>query len=523
MNDFDQGKNPEQLVKQLLEYIGENPEREGLVDTPKRVVKAYKKLFSGYEQKPQDVLTVFGDELYDEMIVAKDIEFYSMCVPGDQLVNGVGGAKRAREFKVGDKLWTLQHGVPVPTKISKISTRNVEALVELFLANGKSLRVTADHPIKTEHGWLEAGDIQEGDRVEYINPKTLSKRQFDLRINYDLGYVLGAVASDGSIQDARRICLEVSDKKFASKFSKALEGAFSAETKIENISKPSGFLKKKIPQYRVRLVSSQIAKRLLNFLALPHNLGSKSKTKKFHFPKIVLAGKDVMQGFLDGYIDGDGSKSGTSGGNVIISSNKTFLSELADVLETVVMNRSSSVVSSVYVSSRWHKPGWFGKHGFQQQEPYLRLGESEFMFVVGTRKIEKRTKVYSFKCAPHNTFLISGVLTHNCEHHMLPFYGKAHVGYIPDGKIIGLSKMPRLVEIYARRLQNQERMTSQIAQGLYDVLKPKGVGVIVEAQHFCMMARGVEKQNSLVATSSLKGLFKKELTTRNEFLRHVGR
>ena len=125
MNDFDQGKNPEQLVKQLLEYIGENPEREGLVDTPKRVVKAYKKLFSGYEQKPQDVLTVFGDELYDEMIVAKDIEFYSMCVPGDQLVNGVGGAKRAREFKFSYKLWSFQHGLPVPKKISIFSSRNV--------------------------------------------------------------------------------------------------------------------------------------------------------------------------------------------------------------------------------------------------------------------------------------------------------------------------------------------------------------------------------------------------------------
>jgi len=110
-----------------------------------------------------------------------------------------------------------------------------------------------------------------------------------------------------------------------------------------------------------------------------------------------------------------------------------------------------------------------------------------------------------------------------CEHHILPFYGKAHVGYIPDGKIIGLSKIPRLVEMFARRLQNQERMTSQIAQGLYDVLKPKGVGVIVEAEHLCMKARGVEKQHSYVTTSSLRGLFKKELNTRNEFLRHVGR
>lgn len=110
-----------------------------------------------------------------------------------------------------------------------------------------------------------------------------------------------------------------------------------------------------------------------------------------------------------------------------------------------------------------------------------------------------------------------------CEHHMLPFFGKAHVGYIPDGKIIGLSKIPRLVEMYARRLQNQERLTNQIARGLYGTLKPKGVGVIIEAKHFCMMARGVEKQSSEVTTSSLLGLFKRELNTRNEFLRHVGK
>ncbi len=110
-----------------------------------------------------------------------------------------------------------------------------------------------------------------------------------------------------------------------------------------------------------------------------------------------------------------------------------------------------------------------------------------------------------------------------CEHHMLPFTGRAHVGYIPDGKIIGLSKMPRLVEMYARRLQNQERLTSQVAQALNDILHPKGVAVVLEAKHMCMMARGVEKQGSEVVTSSLLGLFKKNLDTRNEFLRHIGR
>lgn len=108
-----------------------------------------------------------------------------------------------------------------------------------------------------------------------------------------------------------------------------------------------------------------------------------------------------------------------------------------------------------------------------------------------------------------------------CEHHILPFYGRAHIGYIPDGKIIGLSKLPRLVEIFARRLQNQERLTNQICKALFSILKPRGVGVIIEAKHFCMMARGVEKQGSEVTTSALIGLFKKDLNTRGEFLKLI--
>lgn len=110
-----------------------------------------------------------------------------------------------------------------------------------------------------------------------------------------------------------------------------------------------------------------------------------------------------------------------------------------------------------------------------------------------------------------------------CEHHMLPFFGKAHIAYIPSDKIIGLSKMPRLVEIFSRRLQNQERLTTQIAEALQKMLKPKGVAVVIEAKHFCMMARGVEKQHSSVTTSKLRGLFKKDASTRAEFLRLIGR
>lgn len=108
-----------------------------------------------------------------------------------------------------------------------------------------------------------------------------------------------------------------------------------------------------------------------------------------------------------------------------------------------------------------------------------------------------------------------------CEHHMLPFYGRAHVAYIPDGKILGLSKIPRVVDAFSRRLQVQERMTQQIAQALQDVLKPKGVGVVVDARHLCMMMRGVQKQNSSAMTSCLLGCFQSDSKTRNEFLAFV--
>jgi GTP cyclohydrolase IA len=105
-----------------------------------------------------------------------------------------------------------------------------------------------------------------------------------------------------------------------------------------------------------------------------------------------------------------------------------------------------------------------------------------------------------------------------CEHHLLPFIGKVHVGYIPDRHIIGLSKIPRILDMFARRLQVQERLGQQICDALQEILKPKGIGVVIEAHHFCMMMRGVEKQHSSAKTSHMKGLFKSDPRTRQEFL-----
>lgn len=108
-----------------------------------------------------------------------------------------------------------------------------------------------------------------------------------------------------------------------------------------------------------------------------------------------------------------------------------------------------------------------------------------------------------------------------CEHHMLPFFGKAHVAYIPNGKIVGLSKIPRVVEVFARRLQVQERLTQQIRDAIQSVLEPRGVGVVIEAKHMCMIMRGVEKQNSVTTTSAMSGEFMSSQSTRSEFLRLI--
>jgi GTP cyclohydrolase I len=110
-----------------------------------------------------------------------------------------------------------------------------------------------------------------------------------------------------------------------------------------------------------------------------------------------------------------------------------------------------------------------------------------------------------------------------CEHHLLPFFGKAHIAYVPNGKVIGLSKIPRLVDVFSRRLQVQERLTRQIGDAITDAINPQGVAVILEAQHLCMMMRGVEKQHSSTVTSAMLGVFKTQLQTRNEFLSLVRR
>lgn len=150
--------------------------------------------------------------------------------------------------------------------------------------------------------------------------------------------------------------------------------------------------------------------------------------------------------------------------------------------------------------ARVHKAFEYLTRGYQQ-DPEVLLKGALFTVHYDEMVIVKDVEMFSL-----------------CEHHMLPFFGKVHVAYIPNGKVIGLSKIPRLIEIFSRRLQIQERLTTQIAESIQKAIQPLGVGVVVEARHLCMMMRGVEKQHSSAVTSSMLGCFREEQETRTEFL-----
>ncbi len=150
--------------------------------------------------------------------------------------------------------------------------------------------------------------------------------------------------------------------------------------------------------------------------------------------------------------------------------------------------------------SRVHKAYEFLTRGYND-DPEAMLKNALFTVTYDEMVIVKDVEMFSL-----------------CEHHMLPFFGKVHVAYIPNGRVIGLSKIPRLIETFSRRLQIQERLTTQIAETIQKVIQPQGVGVVIEARHLCMMMRGVEKQHSQAVTSSMLGCFREEQETRTEFL-----
>lgn len=513
----------ERGVRLILEGIGEDPDREGLVETPQRVRDMFGEIFAGISKDPTQVITVVKGADHDEMIMVKDIPLYSVCVPSKERINTPAGAVKAADVRPGQELWTFdEDGALVTTRVVSVRWRRARELVEIRAGKNK-IRVTPEHPVDTPDGWVEAGSLKVGQKARAMEPRKLCQVRHPVREGYGLGYVLGAIGSDGSVQDGRRISLVVRDRAFAQKFADALETTFGTKRPLEEIMVPSGFLKLEIPMFRVRVVSRRIGTLVL------HWFGGSKATKEFHFPRVVLRSQAMMQGFLDGYCDGDGhTLRRPEGARYIISANLGFLQELGRVLGTEPKSGSRPGVWQLYVSRHWPEKGWYGRPGFQREDVQLLPPDGDWVEIEQISRVEaegtKPFRVYSFRCAPYPTFLVGGIQTHNCEHHLLPFVGKAHVAYIPnqDGQITGLSKIARVVDLLSKRAQVQERLTTQIADALDEGLSPRGVFVVIEAEHLCMTMRGVEKPGSMTLTSAVRGLFRNDPRTRAEAMAHIG-
>ena len=512
----------EQGVRMILEGIGEDPDRGGLRETPARVARMYREVFAGIGQDASQLVTVVEGADHDEMIMVRDIPIYSMCVPSKEPINTPDGVIRASAVREGQELWALDdEGRLVKTSVVSVGWRRAREIVEIRTDQNR-LRVTPEHPVATPGGWVEAGSLVVGDKIEAIAPRRLAQTRYQVKEGYDLGYVIGAVGSDASIQEGRRVSLVVRDPSFAERFARSLDRAFGLDRSLEPLDVPSGFLGREIPMYRVRFVSRHLAGMLLDWFG-----GSKS-SKDFHFPWVVLRSREMMEGFLDGYCDGDGFaiKDG-NGARWITTSNVVFASELAGILGTTA-RRNRPDQWMVYVSARWAVTGWHGRPGFRKVSVPLLPADAEFAEVRSVQRIQaggtKPFRVYSFQCEPFPSFLVGGVHTHNCEHHLIPFSGKAHVAYIPNKQqqITGLSKIARVVDMLAKRPQVQERLTTQIAEALDEALSPRGVFVVIECEHLCMTMRGIKKPGSVTVTSAVRGLFRTDARTRQEAMSHIG-
>jgi GTP cyclohydrolase I len=515
----------EGAIREILIAIGEDPERDGLQNTPARVARMYAEICSGLHEDPDQHLQVTFDAGHDEMVMVRDIPLYSLCVPSKQNVNCVGGQKPAASVDIGDELWTFdEDGRLARTQVVSIGSRKADELVEIAPEGGTAFTVTPNHPVMTPSGWVNAEDLVVGEKVQWMKARQLCQTRYEVTEGYELGYVIGTVGSDGSVQDGRRISVVVNDRAFAQRYVDALGVAFGVEAKIEEIDVPSGFLQRLVPMFRVRIVSRQIGELLL------HWFGGTKATKAFHFPRVVQRSESMMAGFLDGYCDGDGCwVKGHPGVRTIISANRGFLEELGSVLGTKPYFPASAAAGNLRVPARWWEPNRKRAGHVRTVDVPLLPPDASWLPIERIRRIPqggtKPFTVYSFHCEPHHSFLVSGTLVKNCEHHLIPFVGKAHVAYIPgeDGRITGLSKLARLVDAFAKRPQVQERLTGQIADEIERSLTPRGVLVVVEAEHLCMSMRGVRKPGASTVTSAVRGLFRENAATRAEAMDFIHR
>lgn len=465
LNPADSATGAMDCVTRMLQAIGEDPKREGLLETPARVVKSWSELFGGYKQSPADFMKTFEDgaENYDGMIVIDNIPVRSFCLIGSTFVETPRGRVPIQDMKHGDWIYTVEPNT-MELKLTRchrprITQRNAK-LVRVMTDNDTVI-CTPDHKfLLTDGSWVEAKNLTNGMRLCSLYKGTMKSGTKGKVAYYptlvasrytrhDVGLTITGPKSDGHIAEHRFIAAVMNEPL--------------ANVRIAVAHHEDEQVWNNVPE-NIRLLSIG-----------DHNRAHR-RTQK-------LANSAIRK-----------AAAATASGR-----------------EDVRNKRAASV-----------KAHW---DNMSEQE---RLTRTEAIgtgiklrrnhIVLGVEAMDRTEDVWCMTVPGTHTFFANGIAVHNCEHHMLPFVGVAHVGYIPSKKIPGLSKIPKVVDMFARRLQVQERLTVQIADTLMTALEPLGVAVVVRAAHSCMECRGIKVQGCSTETRIMRGAFFDCPATRAEFL-----
>lgn len=451
------------IPRRLLQFIGEDPNRGGLLETPARFLKAWREYSSGYGKNAASLLKVFEDgaEKVDEMVLVKGIPVYSHCVVGETLVDTPHGRVPIKELKDGDWVYCIDAQTLnlhlVQCQNPRITRRDAE-LVRVH-ADGEAVECTPDHLFLTHNrGWIEAGSLLAGDSLVSLY-RGADHAGRPMLTGFSAP---GKTTNVVHFRDAPLI--GVLESRFvANYFGMTAEYLACADAS------------RKFPQGVVHHCDES------PWNNDPENLRvlSVGEHNQAHKRTLKLAGSTTRK-----------ARAGESSGR-------------PEVRE----KRSRAVAGS-----------WPVKGTPEYAVRVANMKGSRNHRVVRIEKVLYTADVYCMTVPQFSSFFANGICVHNCEHHLAPFFGVAHVGYIPHGRIVGLSKISRLVDMFAKRLQVQERLTNQIADAMNEHLHPLGVGVVIECRHMCMESRGIQRQGTTTVTSAMRGALHDEASARAEFL-----
>lgn len=323
----------------------------------------------------------------------------SCGLPSKQTVNAVGGRLRARDIGVGTRLWTLDGTRAAQTTVTDVTAVKVRSVVEVVTSHA-AFTVAADLPLATPDGWTRAEEAA-GSAVAWTHARKLCRERLALRVGYAFGYFVGATCADGTV-GGNYVSLVVNDETFATRYARSLTEATGLEARPQPVMRPSGYLGRDIPGFRVRVVSSYLAD------ALRQYVGGDAHHMRQGFPRVVLRDRAVFDGFLDGYADGDGCRAKHWAGRTLVSANVPFLVDLAAIIGARFTPARKGLASHLTVVDRWAARGTF-RPEHHDADPV----ESSWVTV---RSVRPRTAsgkpftLYGYRLRPYPTFLVNGHL-----------------------------------------------------------------------------------------------------------------